>query len=127
MTLSATLEWRLACNHLVKHDTQTKNIRAGIDRVSLSLFGRHVTTRANNCSWTGCSDRNCHSLRVGCEHVWFGQFCETKIEYFYKPISSKPVFTQHNVLGFYVAMNDSSSVRRFKRHRDLNPNAENFI
>jgi hypothetical protein len=42
-------------------------------------------------------------------------------------IAGKLVLPQHDVLGFYVAVNDSRDVRRFESHRYLNAHTQCFV
>src|ERR1041384_6007010 len=127
VTVSLSLERRLSGHHLIKHYTQTKNIRALVDIFTQRLFGRHVTRSSHDGAGISNSDRNSDRFRIGAGALAIGQLCKSEVQHFHETIAHEFVLPQHNVFRFYVAVNNAFGVRRLECHCDLDTDAERLV
>src|SRR6266511_2806994 len=106
------LEWTLACHHFVKHDTQTKDIRALVHLLGTSLLRRHVRDRAHDHSRVSLAlpSRVQVSRRqfayAGCVSLLLNDFGKTEIQNL-DPVASR----RYQIFWFDVAMNDTCLMR----------------
>src|SRR6185436_2265445 len=127
VAVGLAFERRMSRDHFIKHNSETKHVRALVDAFTQRLFGRHVAGRAHDRSRTRLSNRNRHGF--GIRSYWFAisEFRESKVEHLYEAIAHKLVLPQHDVLGFYIAVNDAFGVRRFESHGHLNTDAKHLV
>jgi hypothetical protein len=108
-------EWPDAGQHLIEQHTVGEDVGPRIDRQPLGLFGRHVGG--------GSDDRTLARHRcLDCGHVLAviairdsRKFRETKVQNLYTPL-----WRDHHVAGFEIAMDNAARVRGGDRIRDVN-------
>src|SRR5439155_16560604 len=123
----------MAGYHFVKNHTETPDIGTFINWRAVRLLGRHITNgseygpkiRRSKCH-RSCPVRRSRPLRrSGCEG-WigedgFGKLRDPKVEHFYVAVR-----TQHDVLRFDVAMDNSRVVSGGERTRHLDDDIDSF-
>ena len=103
------VRWALECalsgDHLIENRAEGKDVAAGILPFAFQLLGRHIRQCANYLGLAGEGDG--HGLLIG-RHGWF-VLSETEIE------QLRPRFSEHDVAGLEIAMDDPLAVRRYQR------------
>ncbi len=109
-------------DHLVYHDAEAEYVGACVHLHAPSLLRRHVHHRPDDCAGLGegASRRRRFGHQSG-ERKALGQLGETKVEKLYHAIRS-----DHDVLGFDVAVNDAVLVSGGECACDLYRHVESF-
>ncbi len=115
-------ERRGAGQHLAKHDAKRKDIATTIDALAQQLFGRHVVDRPHQrarLSLDSADQRFLFTVGDQCTFSFGDELCESEVENFREAVA-----TEHQVLGFQIAMNDAELVCARETRRDLNRDIE---
>ncbi len=110
-------EGRRARQHLADHDAQREDIRAGIDRLTAHLLGRHVSNGAEQHAGAGqlcCGHRRLRRIGARGVVVHVDKLGEPEVENL-----DAAVPREKQVLWFQVAVDDALRVSGGKSLRDL--------
>src|SRR4029079_2079392 len=100
-----------ARNHLVQDDAQAENIATPIERLTLRLFGRHIADRAE---YRVSMCHVCHRSAVGRRGLVHDELGDAEVQYL-----GESRFSDDNVGGLEIAMNDAGAVGNPERFTDV--------
>src|SRR6185369_659140 len=109
-----SFERRTATQHFIKHDAETPNIGSLVYFRFAQLFGRHVFDGSHYRARLGAHVSGC-VLDLSLLRQDFGELSEAEVYDLH--VTVRP---QHDVFGFYVAMDDTDCMGAGQCGADLN-------